>query len=132
MTISVSDSFRYKIINIIEKFNIRELCDLFHIDKFHWEVKGTSLLSGTYKTQYDFYTKVLNRLERHITSNSKILVKNYYSCKQTLILELEGKMKTIDCRDYNNQYCWIIEIDGNHIISITAYLDTLLLDKILN
>ena len=51
----------------------------------------------------------------------------------TLILELEGNMTTTKGKPYHNQYCWIIKTNGNNqIVSITAYLDTLLLERVLS
>ncbi|MCP4475113.1 MAG: hypothetical protein GY821_11235 [Gammaproteobacteria bacterium] len=56
---------------------------------------------------------------------------NSYVIDDTLIVELCGEGKAKNGNQYNNEYCWIIEFDHDKIISITAYLDTLLLDNIL-
>ncbi len=41
-------------------------------------------------------------------------------------------MTTISGQPYHNQYCWIIKTDKEKITSITAYLDTLLLERVIN
>ena len=45
-TVVASSLFHQQIIQLIEKFEIEKLCDLFVNDDFLWKVKGTSQLSN--------------------------------------------------------------------------------------
>ncbi|ODN41738.1 nuclear transport factor 2 family protein [Piscirickettsia litoralis] len=120
------------IINLIESWKIQELCEQYFAAEFIWEVKGSSQLSKTYTSKQDYYKQALYRLQKHLQPKASIKLIHSYSCGNTLIVELEGNMTTLSGQQYNNQYCWVIKTQDNLITSITAYLDTLLLEKILS
>jgi uncharacterized protein len=120
-----------EIIFLIENFRIEELCENFFHKDFKWVVKGTSCLSKVYNSLDDYYKHVLDRMKQELKPGACIKLKHFYICENTLICELEGRMESVKGIKYNNQYCWIIKFDKNLIVSITAYLDTLLVNKLL-
>ena len=54
-----------------------------------------------------------------------------YETEQTLIVEMRGEVKAKNNENYNNEYCWIFKLSGNRVTSITAYYDSLLVNKTL-
>ena len=125
------NAFHEEITQLIEKFQIEQLCDLFSDDGFLWEVKGTGNLSAIYTSKEEYFNKALYQLSQCIQKGATISVLESFSVNNALILELEGNMTTLSGKPYNNQYCWIIKTEQNKIVSITAYLDTLLLERVM-
>ncbi|MCL9782490.1 hypothetical protein M9194_13730 [Vibrio sp. S4M6] len=124
-------TFHQKVIDLISNWKIKELCEEHFGEPFVWEVKGTSQLSKTYTAKNEYFEQALNRLGQHLQPGASISVIDSYSVDTTLILELEGNMTTLSGQPYHNQYCWIVKTENNKITSITAYLDTLLLEQII-
>jgi len=127
----LNNSFHQQIVDLIKQWKIPQLCDLYVSGQFLWHVKGSGQLSATYTRKEEYFSKALDRLSKHIQQGATISVLETYSLGSTLILELEGKMTTLSGKPYCNEYCWIIKTHHSKITSITAYLDTLLLEQII-
>ncbi len=128
---SINPTQQQKIILLIEQFKIKQLCDEYFADDFLWVVKGSGLLSKTYTNKESYFQDALQRLSSKLASGATLQVIHSYTTENSLILELQGDMQTKSGKCYNNEYCWIIRFNDDKIVSITAYLDTLLLDNIL-
>jgi ketosteroid isomerase-like protein len=54
-----------------------------------------------------------------------------YIDKDIMITEMRGEVKTRKGGDYNNDYCWIFHFKDDKVIKLTAYYDSLLVNKTL-
>ena len=129
---SINNELVQKIILLLMKCDIKTLCNDYFADKFMWTIKGTSILSGTYTDKNAFFTQVLDRLNNILQPNWRMHIRNTYIANNTFIVEMRGEVKTKNGQDYNNDYCWIFKFANEKIISVTAYYDSLLVNKILN
>jgi ketosteroid isomerase-like protein len=120
------------ILDLLKHCNFNDLCDTYFADDFLWTIKGTSILSGEYYGKEEFFTKVLNRLNNVLLPEWKIHILNSYVDNNAFIIEMRGEMKAKNSQDYNNEYCWIFKFANNKIINVTAYYDSLLVNKTLN
>lgn len=121
-----------EIIHLLEKCEFKKLCDTYFADDFLWIIKGTSVLSGTYQDKNIFFEKVLDRLNRLLQSGWKMHILDTYVDHDALIVEMHGEVKAKNGQDYNNDYCWIFKFNNNKVIKLTAYYDSLLVNKTLN
>ena len=119
------------ILDLLQQCEFRKLCDTYFADNFLWTIKGTSILSGEYHGGEEFFEKVINRLNKVILPGWKIHILSSYVDNDTFIIEMRGEMKAKNGEDYNNEYCWIFKFADNKVISITAYYDSLLVNKTL-
>ena len=131
--LSISNEQKQGIIALLKNCEIRKLCDTYFDDNFLWTIKGTSILSGTYNNKEEFFEKVINRLNKLLSSGWRMHILNSYTDNNTLIIEMRGEVKTKNGADYNNEYCWIFKFnDKNKVANLTAYYDSLLVNKTLN
>ena len=121
-----------KIIAILKECDFKTLCNTYFADNFMWTIKGSSILSGTYKDKATFFKQVLDRLSNILQPDWRMRILDTYIDNNVLVVEMRGEAKTKDGQDYNNDYCWIFKFANDKIISITAYYDSLLVNKILN
>ena len=119
------------IVNHLENCEFRLLCDTYCSDEFLWTIRGTSVLSGTYRDIDQFFDVVINRLNQCLLPGWKMHILDTYDCGDTFIVEMKGEVKTKAGGDYNNEYCWIFKFDGDKVSSITAYYDSLLVNNTL-
>jgi len=119
------------IIDLLEKCEFKKICNLYFADNFKWTIKGSSVLSGIYTDKDAFFTKVLDRLTSVLQPKWDMHILNTYTDKDVLIVEMKGEVKAKSGDDYNNDYCWIFKFANEKIISVTAYYDSLLVNKIL-
>lgn len=120
-----------EVLSLIKTCQFRKLLDDYFDDKFHWVIKGTSLLSGTYTDKEVFWNKGIARLSQCLNDDWQIHILDYYICGQTLIAEMRGDVSTKAGGNYNNEYCWVFHFKDNKVIKLTAYYDSLLVNKTL-
>lgn len=122
-----------KIVTLLQNCEFRTLCDTYCADNFNWTIKGSSILSGTYTDKDEFFAKVIDRLNKVLLPGWRMHIFDTYVADNTLIIEMKGEVKAKNGEDYNNEYCWIFKFNSaGKITSITAYYDSLLVNKTLN
>ena len=121
-----------EIIDLLKRCDFKTLCNNYFADNFMWTIKGSSRLSGTYIDKNVFFMQVLDRLNNVLQPKWRMHIINTYTDDNVLIVEMKGEVKAKNSQDYNNDYCWIFKFANEKIISVTAYYDSLLVNKILN
>lgn len=129
---NISNKTVQKIIDLLKACDFKTLCNTYFADNFMWTIKGSSILSGTYKNKDIFFKQVLDRLSNIVQPGWRMHILDTYIDDDVLIVEMKGEAKTKNGQDYNNDYCWIFKFANDKIVSITAYYDSLLVNKILN
>jgi uncharacterized protein len=127
----IEDKTKADILTLLKTCQIRALCDNFFSDEFLWVIKGTSVLSGTYENKEDFFNLGMARLNRALKGDWILHIINTFIDNDTMIVEMRGEVKTINDNDYNNDYCWIFQFEDNKVVKLTAYYDSLLVNKTL-
>jgi ketosteroid isomerase-like protein len=127
----ISQQIRQNILDLLQKCEFRKLCDTYFADDFLWIIKGSSILSGEHHDKDEFFTNVIGRLNNVLLPDWKMHILDSYVDNDTLIVEMRGEIKAKNGEDYNNEYCWIFKFINDKITSITAYYDSLLVNKTL-
>ena len=128
---SISKAAQQNIMNLLRRCEFRKLCDTYFSDEFLWIIKGSSLLSGTYSDKENFFETVIDPLSKLMLPNWKMHIVEKYVDGDTLIIEMRGEAKTKNGGNYNNEYCWIFKFENGKVTSLTAYYDSLLVNKTL-
>ena len=127
----ISPTTQENIENLLINCDFRTLCDNYFADKFDWTIKGSSVLSGVYDDKERFFSQVINRLSNVVADDWKMHLLGTYIDGDVMIIEMRGEVKAKSGSDYNNDYCWIFHFNHDKVAKLTAYYDSLLVNKTL-
>jgi uncharacterized protein len=97
-------------------------------DDVDWTVEGTHPLAGRYHSKKDFIESTFSRLEGVLRGGVKLEVQHLYVDGDTTIAELLSTSVTNEGAPFANRYCWVCRFDGDTIVEVRAYLDSLMVD----
>ena len=97
-------------------------------DDVDWTVEGTHPLAGRYHSKKDFIEATFSRLEGVLRGGVKLEVQHLYVDGDTTIGELLSTSVTNEGAPFANRYCWVCRFDGDTIVEVRAYLDSLMVD----
>ena len=97
-------------------------------DDVDWTVEGTHPLAGRYHSKKDFIEATFSRLEGVLRGGVKLEVQHLYLDGDTTIVELLSTSVTNEGAPFANRYCWVCRFDGDTIVEVRAYLDSLMVD----
>lgn len=97
-------------------------------DDVDWTVEGTHPLAGRYHSKKDFIEATFSRLEGVLRGGVKLEVQHLYVDGDTTIAELLSTSVTNEGAPFANRYCWVCRFDGDTIVEVRAYLDSLMVD----
>ena len=109
--------------------------DLFfsHVsDSVHWTVMGTHPLAGTYTGKQDFTDHTFRRLDRVLKDGVRLRVTSVLVSGSTAVVELVAISTANNGLPFHNQYCWICRFEEGKIVEVRAYLDSALVQKIID
>ncbi|MGA7328690.1 MAG: nuclear transport factor 2 family protein [Rhodomicrobium sp.] len=100
-------------------------------DDFQWTIKGTTPWSRTYAGKQTVRTELLAPLFAQFDGTYTNRAKRILSDGDTVIVECEGSVVTKSGKPYCNSYCYVIEMENGKFKSLTEYLDTALVEAVL-
>ena len=92
-------------------------------DDVSWLIPGKLSLSGLKKGKaavLDFSRGAAKIFPKGLTTD----IRRVYGDGDVVVLELTNKGKVANGRDYENDYCFVFEIEGGKIRRVREYLDT--------
>jgi ketosteroid isomerase-like protein len=101
-------------------------------DNVQWTVMGTHPLAGTYKSKEEFISHTFGRLNKILKEGVVLKVNNIIVKGNTAIVEMESLSTTLNGKPFNNTYCWIVEFENNAIVKVRAYVDSALVQKVID
>ena len=101
-------------------------------DDVNWKVMGTHPLAGVYLSKQDFISSTFDRLDRVIEGKLSLKVTNILVQDDIAVVELEAVSTALNGMPFNNTYCWIVQFKDNVIIDVRAYVDSALVQKVIN
>ena len=120
--------------NIFDYIDNGEMKNFFeHVaDDVCWKVMGTHPLAGTYHSKQDFLAHTFIRLNKILEEGVVLKVTNIIAQGDTVAVELESYSTTINGSPFNNTYCWVVKFKNSIIIEVRAYVDSALVQKIID
>jgi ketosteroid isomerase-like protein len=95
-------------------------------DDADWTVEGTHPLAGRYHDKAQFVDATFTRLGGVLDDGVKLEVVHLYVDGDTAIVELHSTSTTNEGADFANNYCWVCRFDGDMIVEVRAYLDSMM------
>lgn len=97
-----------------------------------WTVMGTHPLARTYNSKQEFISSTFERLNRILREGVLLKVNNIIVQKEIAVVEMESLSTALNGMPFNNTYCWVVKFDDNLIIEVRAYVDSALVQKIID
>jgi ketosteroid isomerase-like protein len=97
-------------------------------DDVDWTVEGTHALAGRYRNKQEFIDATFSRLYGVLQGGVKLDVEHLYIDGDTTIAELLSTSTTNEGASFDNRYCWVCRFDGDTIVEVRAYLDSMMVD----
>jgi len=107
------------------------LIDLFATDMV-WTIHGSGALCRRYEGSADFVENCLKILGARIDGTIRSEVEHCLAEEDRVVLLWKGRGKTLWGAPYHNDYCWIFRFEAGRIAEGHAYIDTHLLDQVMN
>ncbi len=101
-------------------------------DDVDWTVMGTHPLAGTYHSRQEFIAHTFTRLNRVLKDGVLLRVTHILVSGSTAAVELEALSTALNGAPFRNRYCWICRFDRGLIVEVRAYLDSALVQKLLD
>lgn len=95
-------------------------------DDVDWTVRGTHPLAGRYHGKAHFMEATFNRLDGVLREGVKLEVTHLYVDGDSAIAELHSVSTTGEGAKFANDYCWVCRFDGDIIVEVRAYLDSMM------
>lgn len=96
-----------------------------------WTVMGTHPLAGSYHNKQDFISHTFERLNRILNDGVVLKTSNILVSEDTAVLEMESLSTALNGMPFNNTYCWIVKFRNNMIVEVRAYVDSALVQKVI-
>jgi uncharacterized protein len=89
-------------------------------------LEGTHPLAGRYHSNTQFIEATFTRLGGVLPGGVKLEVTHLYLDGDTAIAELHSTSTTNEGAQFANNYCWVRRFDGDIIVEVRAYLDSMM------
>ncbi|TMK39191.1 MAG: ketosteroid isomerase [Actinobacteria bacterium] len=95
-------------------------------DDVDWTVYGTHPLAGTYRNKQEFRDATFGRLSGVLVGGVRLELQHLFIDGDTTIVELRSTSTTAEGAAFANTYCWVCRFEGETIVEVRAYLDSLM------
>ncbi len=100
-------------------------------DDVTWTNIGTTPFSGTFVGKQAVMDKLLVRVLRRLERGIQTTIENMIGEGEYVVVQSRGRAMTRGGEAYNNTYCHVFRVRDGRIISVTEYMDTELVTRVL-
>jgi ketosteroid isomerase-like protein len=100
-------------------------------DDASWTIAGSSRMSRTYRGKADLLENCLEPLGRRLAGKVRAKVEEMLDAGDVIAVRWKGESATTWGERYDNDYCWVLTWQRDRIVRVVAYLDTLLLERVM-
>ena len=97
-----------------------------------WTVMGTHALAGRYRSRAAFVQGTFARLGAALQSGAHLRATNILVSGDWAVVELEANAVARNGMPFDNRYCWLTRFAGGKIVEVRAYLDSALVQRVLD
>lgn len=98
-------------------------------DKATWTISGSADLCGTWSKAE--FLKAVSIINGALKEGLTFKVNHLHIAGDIVIAEMESNSTMLNEEPYAQSYCWVLRFEGEKIIEVRAYLDTLLFQRAL-
>ena len=100
-------------------------------DDFVWRIIGTTAWSGEYVGKADVCERLLKPLYTQFVAPSSITPTRILSDGDHVVVQCHGDATTVSGERYANTYCLVIRMADGQLREMTEYMDTALVERVL-
>ena len=100
-------------------------------DDFVWRISGSSAWSGEYVGKADVCERLLKPLYSQFVAPSSLTATRILADGDYVVVECQGDATKISGERYANTYCFVIRIQDGQLREMTEYMDTALVERVL-
>jgi len=97
-----------------------------------WTVMGTHPLAGRYRSRAAFVQGTFARLAQALGQGTRLTVTHVIVDGAWAAVELAADAVAKSGLKFDNKYCWVIRFAGDKIVEVRAYLDSALVQRVLD
>jgi ketosteroid isomerase-like protein len=101
-------------------------------DHVKWRVMGTHPMAGEYKSKKEFREATLEKLGKLFPEGLRLYTRDVFVSGDRAAVELYANATSNDGVRFNNEYCWVCRFEGERIVEVRAYLDSALVQKLID
>jgi uncharacterized protein len=101
-------------------------------DDVNWTVMGTHPLAGDYHTKANFLTHTFGRLNKILKEGVVLRITNVLVDGDSAAVEMESLSTALNGKPFDNRYCWIVHFSNGTIVEVRAYLDSALVQRLID
>jgi uncharacterized protein len=98
-------------------------------DDVSWRWMGVGQWSKTFAGKQQVVRDLFGGVAETLSASSGVDVHGILSDGDHVVVEHTGRNETPDGRQYDNNYCWVLEFDNGLIREIREYMDTQLVTE---
>ena len=100
-------------------------------DDFVWRIMGSTAWSGEYVGKADVRERLLKPLYDQFVAPTRIVPQRILADEDHVIVQCEGEATTRSGKRYANSYCFLIRVADGQLKELTEYMDTALVERVL-
>ena len=101
-------------------------------DDVRWTVIGSSPWSRTYEGKRSVITELMRPLFKQFADEYRARAIRIVAEDDVVVVEARGEVKTKADQPYNQTYCYVFRLEGGAVRELTEYLDTDLVNQVLD
>ena len=101
-------------------------------DDVDWTVQGTHPMAGRYRSKQEFRENTLAKLAKVLPQGPQLQVVNVLVSGDWAVVELRSMATAKNGLRFDNRYCWVTQFAGDRIVQVRAYLDSALVQRLLD
>ncbi len=98
----------------------------------NWTVMGHHPLAGTYHSKADFLAHTFARLDKILKEGVVLRVTSILVDGDSAAVEMESLSTALNGKPFDNRYCWIVHFSDGTIVEVRAYLDSALVQRLID
>ncbi|MGD8221449.1 nuclear transport factor 2 family protein [Pseudomonas thivervalensis] len=96
-----------------------------------WTVAGSSPVSGVYNSKTAFLEQAVRPISSRLATPIVPTVQSIVAQGDVVVVLWNGEATALDRKPYRNTYLWHMTFKNGQIIQVTAFLDTSVLDELI-
>ena len=100
-------------------------------DDFVWRIIGSTAWSGEYVGKNEVMERLLKPLVAQLTAPTRLTATNILADGDHIVVQCHGDATTVSGQRYANTYCFVIRIAAGQLRELTEYMDTALVERVL-
>jgi ketosteroid isomerase-like protein len=102
-------------------------------EDMRWTITGNSKMAGTWTSKAAFGNEVLGPIMARLQGNViRPSVQSITAEGDTVVVHWKGSATALDGVAYDNEYCWIMRVDGDQVVEVVAWFDSHALDGLVD